>query len=112
MTAEINLNNVTTTIAEVAANLAPIGKKVKMDVGFSAPIIYDGTVTPAKVDNVDRETDTTIRMDHATFLALSQGQTTGPAAMMAGKLKITGDMGAAMAFQGIMDRVQKAYKGG
>ncbi|MFN5083829.1 MAG: SCP2 sterol-binding domain-containing protein, partial [Brevundimonas sp.] len=73
---------------------------------------YDGTVTPAKVDNVDRETDTTIRMDHATFLALSQGQTTGPAAMMAGKLKITGDMGAAMAFQGIMDRVQKAYKGG
>jgi putative sterol carrier protein len=110
MTEEINLANVTARVAEVAATLPATGKTVKMDVGFEAPIVYDGTVTPPTVDNVDRETNATISMDHDTFLALSEGKTTGPAAMMGGKLKIKGEMMAAMGFQGIMDAVQKASR--
>jgi hypothetical protein len=31
--------------------------------------------------------------------------------MMRGKLKIIGNMAAAMSFQGIMDKVQKSYLG-
>jgi putative sterol carrier protein len=50
-------------------------------------------------------------MDNATFFELSEGKTTAPAAMMRGKLKIIGNMAAAMSFQGIMDKVQKSYLG-
>ena len=110
MSQEINLVNVTARIAEVAATLPATGKTVKMDVGFESPIVYDGTVTPPTVDNIDRETNATITMDHETFLALSDGKTTGPAAMMTGKLKIKGEVMAAMGFQGIMDAVQKANR--
>jgi putative sterol carrier protein len=108
MAVEINLETVTAKIAEVAATLPATGKAVKMNVGFEAPIVYDGTVNPPTVDNIDRDTQATISMDNATFLELSEGKTTGPSAMMRGKLKIKGDMGAALGFQGIMDAVRKA----
>lgn len=111
MNIEVNLDTVTARIAEIAATLPSTGKTIKMDVGFDAPIIYDGTVTPASVDNADRDTDATIKMDNATFFELSEGKTTAPAAMMRGKLKIIGNMAAAMSFQGIMDKVQKSYLG-
>lgn len=110
MPVEINLENVTAKVAEVAATLPAIGKTVKLDVGFEAPIIYDGTVTPPTVDNVDRDTHATISMDNITFIELSEGKTTGPSAMMRGKLKVEGDMSAAMSFQAIMDAVQKASR--
>lgn len=111
MDTEVNLETVTARIAEIAATIPSTGKTIKMDVGFEAPIIYDGTVTPARVDNIDRETNATIKMDNATFFELSEAKTTAPAAMMRGKLKIIGDMGAALSFQGIMDKVQKSYRG-
>jgi len=111
MDTEVNLETVTGRIAEIASTLPSTGKTIKMEVGFDSPIIYDGTKTPAQVDNIDRETDATIKMDNATFLELSEAKTTAPAAMMRGKLKIIGDMGAALAFQGIMDKVRKSYRG-
>jgi putative sterol carrier protein len=110
MSDKIDLLMVTTKIAEIAATRPSIGKTVKMDVGFDAPIVYDGTVTPAVVTNEDRETDAVISMDNETFIELSEGRTTGPSAMMRGKLKIKGNMGAAMSFQPIMDAVQKAWR--
>lgn len=73
-------------------------------------IVYDGTVTPPLVDNSDKEANATINMEHATFIAQSEGKTTGPAAMMMGKLKIASNMPAALAFQSITDQVQKTHR--
>jgi putative sterol carrier protein len=111
MSLEYTLENITNAIAEVAATLPSTGKIIKMEFGMEAPIVYDGSVTPATVDNVDRDAAATIRMDYATFIALSEGKTSGPTAMMTGKLKVIGDMGAALGFQGIMDKVQQSLRG-
>ncbi len=110
MSDELTLDAITTRIAEVAATLPSTGKIIKMEIGLASPIVYDGTVTPPVVDNSDKEANATISMEHATFIALAEGKTTGPAAMMMGKLKIAGDMPAALSFQAIMDRVQKTYR--
>lgn len=111
MSTELTIEAVTAKVAEVAAKLPPTGKIIRMEIGLERPVVYNGQTSPASVDNVDREPSATISMDFPTFVALSEGKTTGPAALMAGKLKITGDMAAALAFQSVMDRVQKEWRG-
>jgi putative sterol carrier protein len=110
MTIELTIENITAKVAEVALTMPATGKLVRMEIGLALPIVYDGTVTPPTVDNTDRAGQATISMDYATFIALSEGKTSGPAAMMMGKLKIKGDISAAMSFQQIMNKVQQFYR--
>lgn len=111
MAMDLTIEAITAKIAEVAARLPPTGKRIRMEIGLEHPVIYDGRVSPAQVDNQDRDVDATIAMDFDTFVRLSEGKTSGPAAMMTGKLKIKGDMSAAMGFQPLMAKVQQEYRG-
>jgi putative sterol carrier protein len=59
--------------------------------------VNDGTVTVT--ENGDENVDATIAASEETFGAIAAGEQNATSAYMTGKLKIRGDMGAAMKLQ-------------
>ena len=66
------------------------------DVGQWTVTVEDGTVTVAEGT---READCTIRASEETLVKIARGEANPTTAYMTGKLKIDGDMGAALKLQ-------------
>ena len=66
------------------------------DVGQWTVTVEDGTVTVAEGTG---EADCTIRASEETLVKIARGEANPTTAYMTGKLKIKGDMGAAMKLQ-------------
>jgi putative sterol carrier protein len=103
---DYSIENITARLARAAAQTEPTGKTIKFDLGGDRPIIYDGAQTPAVVSNEDREVHATVRMSLQTFADLAEGRAHPATAMMTGKVKISGDMSAAMGLQRVLDHAR------
>jgi putative sterol carrier protein len=84
-----------------AGNLDPIGAKVKMEIDDMA-IIIDGTGNSNKILLENGEADCTIRTSLEDLEKMRSGELNPMMAVMMGKIKISGDMGAAMKVQGFL----------
>jgi putative sterol carrier protein len=80
------------------------GKRVKIDFGPEGTLLLDGQAN--KVTEEDGTADTTIKVSWADWEAMSSGQLDGMTAFMQGKLKVEGDMSAAMQLQGVLGKLK------
>ena len=93
---------VTRIMAEAMA-VVP-GKRVRLDFGTDGHILLDGVDRRVGAD--DAPADATVRMSFANFLAMADGKLSGTMAFMQGKLKVQGDMGAAMQLQSVLAKIK------
>ena len=62
-------------------------------------------VTPeGEVSSSDEEADCTMTIDSETMQSIMNGETSGQAAFMTGKLKVSGDMGIALKTQSFLGK--------
>jgi len=97
------------TKSEMAAKLNSAsawlpGKRVKIDFGGEGAVMLDGVANEVTED--DGAADTTIKVSWEDWEAMSSGQLDGMTAFMQGKLKVEGDMSAAMQLQGVLAKMK------
>ena len=97
------------TKSEMAAKLNSAnawlpGKRVKIDFGPEGAVMLDGVAQQVTEDA--GAADTTIKVSWADWEAMSSGQLDGMTAFMQGKLKVEGDMSAAMQLQGVLGKLR------
>jgi putative sterol carrier protein len=80
------------------------GKRVKLDFGPQGVIMLDGVGNRASEE--DGAADTTIKVAWEDWEAMRDGKLDGMTAFMQGKLKIEGDMSAAMQLQGVLGKLK------
>lgn len=91
----MNLENMIEGLKEKAAKLDPIDTSIKFNVGGSI-FHVDGTKGTNEVTTENKEAECTISISQEDFIALSKGELNPMMAVMGGKIKIDGDMMAAM----------------
>lgn len=95
-----SIQEVTETITQKLVSAKPFGKKIKFS--LDGQILYlDGTTTPPSVSNDDNPSDVTISVSMDDFIKLMNKQMNAQMAFMSGKIKLQGDMMAAMALSSI-----------
>ena len=80
------------------------GKRVKLDFGPEGVVMLDGTAN--QVTEEDGAADTTIKVAWSDWEAMRDGKLDGMTAFMQGKLKVEGDMSAAMQLQGVLAKLK------
>ena len=80
------------------------GKRVKLDFGSEGIVMLDGVANRATEE--DGQADTTIKVSWEDWQALRDGKLDGMTAFMSGKLKVEGDMSAAMQLQGVLAKLR------
>ncbi len=95
--------------SEIAAKLSAAnawlpGKRVKIDFGDEGAVMLDGVANQVTEEN--GAADTTIKISWADWQAVSSGQIDPMTAFMQGKLKVEGDMSAAMQLQGVFAKLR------
>ena len=80
------------------------GKRVKLDFGDQGVVMLDGTANA--VTEEDGAADTTIKVAWEDWEAMRDGKLDGMTAFMQGKLKVEGDMSAAMQLQGVLAKLK------
>lgn len=96
----MSLEKLMSQIQERSSNAEPLGKKLKFDLGDDK-IHIDGTGDSNAISTNDDEADTTIEVSPEDFQQLLDGDLNPMGAVMAGKIKIKGDMGLAMKLQSL-----------
>ncbi len=93
----MNLAATTTKVKEIAQNADAIGTIIKFNLNDGAGVILvDGSGEENLVSNEDQEAGCVINMAHEDLDAMMAGTLNPMGAFMEGKLKIEGDMTAAM----------------
>lgn len=80
------------------------GKRVKLDFGSEGAVMLDGNAHQVTEEN--GPADTTIKVAWEDWEALRDGRLDGMTAFMQGKLKVEGDMSAAMQLQGVLAKLK------
>ncbi|HEX8216364.1 MAG TPA: SCP2 sterol-binding domain-containing protein [Allosphingosinicella sp.] len=80
------------------------GKRVKLDFGDQGVVMLDGTANA--VTEEEGPADTTIKVAWEDWEAMRDGKLDGMTAFMQGKLKVEGDMSAAMQLQGVLAKLK------
>ena len=80
------------------------GKRVKLDFGPEGVVMLDGAANAVTED--DGAADTTIKVAWEDWQAMREGKLDGMTAFMQGKLKVEGDMSAAMQLQGVLAKLR------
>jgi putative sterol carrier protein len=81
------------------------GKRVRLDFGSEGHILLDGNANT--VTNDAGPADTTVKVSFANFMAMANGSLNATMAFMQGKLKIEGDMSAAMQLQSVTAKIKR-----
>ena len=93
----MSLESLTEELSEKAALAPKLGYKVKIDMGETGIILWDGTGDKPVIANEDGdEVDTTLKLSEAAFQDLMAGALDPNMAYMTGKLKVSGSMGVAL----------------
>lgn len=92
----MSLQSTTDELRAKAAAAAPLGHKVRFDLGDDGSIVWDGTGAAPVIDNSSGEAETTIIISLADLEQLATGGLDATMAYMTGRLKIEGSMGVAM----------------
>lgn len=95
-----SINEVVATLTEKLSTAQPFGKKIKFSLDNNV-IYLDGTVNPPTVATTDGPADVTISASLDDFVKLMNKQINPQMAFMSGKIKLQGDMMAAMVLQKI-----------
>ncbi len=80
------------------------GKRVKLDFGDEGIVMLDGNA--GAVTEEDGQADTIIKVAWEDWAAMREGKLDGMTAFMQGKLKVEGDMSAAMQLQGVLAKLR------
>lgn len=91
-----SISELTATLNEKLAAAPAFGKKIKFALD-GGTIFLDGTTNPPTVSNVDNEADVTISGTINDFVKIMNKEMNAQMALMMGKIKLKGDMMAAMA---------------
>jgi putative sterol carrier protein len=75
---------------------------LKFDMGDDGVIVIDGKSTPNTVSNDSVDTDCTVGITLDNLQAMLDGELEPATGFMAGKLRVTGDMGVAMRLQRVI----------
>ena len=75
---------------------------LKFDMGEDGVIVIDGKSTPNTVTNDSVDTDCTVGITLDNLQAMLDGDLEPATGFMAGKLKVSGDMGVAMRLQRVI----------
>jgi len=94
----MSLEEATTLARKHVGDTIGIAKTLKVDLGDDGVIYFDGRATPNTISNEDAEADVTMTCSMKTFLGLLEGDVNPQMAYMMGKIRISGDMGTALAF--------------
>ena len=80
------------------------GKRVKLDFDSEGVVMLDGVAN--RVTEEDGPADTTIKVAWSDWEDMRDGKLDGMTAFMQGKLKVEGDMSAAMQLQGVLAKLR------
>lgn len=97
----MDFNLIMEQISLQAANVAPLGAKLKFMLD-DQPLMIDGTGDKNIISTDDGEADTVIITSLETLIKLKSGDLNPMMAVMGGKVKIKGDMGLAMKLQSLL----------
>ena len=90
-----SFDEIVASITKKSASVEPFGKKIKLVLDDKF-IVINGTTTPLAVEREDSEVDITVTGAVADFARILSKELNPQMALMTGKLKIKGDMMAAM----------------
>ena len=93
-----SIDEVVATLSQKLSTVKPFGKKIKFSLDGST-IFLDGTANPPTVTTVDEPADATISASLENFVKLMNKELNPQMAFMSGKVKLQGDMMAAMSLQ-------------
>ena len=82
--------------------MSGLNATVKFDCGADGVIRVDGASTPNTVTNDDIDADCTVGITLENLNAMLSGDLDPTTGFMAGKLKVSGDMGVAMRLQRVI----------
>lgn len=97
----MSLEAIVSKITEQAANISPIGSRVKFQLDDNI-LLVDGTGDANVISTEDGEADCIISTSMDTFMKLKSGDINPMMAVMTGKVKIKGDMSIAMKLQSLL----------
>jgi putative sterol carrier protein len=98
----MNLEACTQAIRTKVGADSGLGATLKFDCGADGVIVIDGQSTPNTVGNDNIDTDCTVGITLENLNALLSGDLEPATGFMAGKLKVSGDMGVAMRLQRVI----------
>lgn len=94
------IDQIVATLTEKMGSAKPFGKKIKFAIDGSN-IYLDGVANPPTITLADDPADATITVSAENFVKLMNKELNPQMAFMSGKVKLQGDMMAAMALQKI-----------
>lgn len=98
----MSLESCTQAIRTKVGDDSGLDATLKFDMGDDGIIVIDGKSTPNTVSNTSADTDCTVGITLDNLQALLDGDLEPATGFMAGKLKVSGDMGVAMRLQRVI----------
>jgi putative sterol carrier protein len=98
----MSLESATQAIRTKVGADSGLNATLKFDMGADGVIVIDGSSTPNTVTNTDTDVDCTVGITLDNLQALLDGDLEPATGFMAGKLKVSGDMGVAMRLQRVI----------
>lgn len=95
-----SVDEIVALLSEKVSGVSPFGKKIKFSLDGST-VFIDGTANPPTVSTADDAADATITVSLENFGKLMKKELNPQMAFMSGKIKLQGDMMAAMSLQKI-----------
>ena len=98
----MNLEECTQAIRTKVGSDSGLDATLKFDCGDDGVILIDGKSTPNTVSNTNTDADCTVGITLDNLNAMLTGDLEPATGFMAGKLKVSGDMGVAMRLQRVI----------
>lgn len=98
----MSLASATEAIRAKVGTDSGLNATLKFDMGADGVIVIDGASTPNTVTNDNSDTDCTVAITMENLQAMLDGELQPATGFMAGKLKVSGDMGVAMRLQRVI----------
>jgi len=98
----MSLASITEAIRTKVGADSGLDATLKFDMGDDGVVVIDGKSTPNTVNNNNTDTDCTVGITLDNLQAMLDGDLEPATGFMAGKLKVSGDMGVAMRLQRVI----------